>query len=263
MPDDVTPAERPARRGPFAALVRTVRRTDDFVLVLVLLVASYVLYAASGHGVVRTIVTVLYAATFVIAFRATDPTRRQRRALVVTFAAAVVVVGLSYAFLPEADADGIANIFVTAMLLVTLVSTLARVLRHPRVTLQTIAGALSAYLLVGMTFSTVFAVVSWLGPHPFFAGGGSEDLRAFQYFSFSTLTTTGYGDLAPLNPAGRGLANMESLTGQIFLATLVARLVASYRMLPLRGRRPAPASASTPDDAAPSSAGGDGSGAGQ
>ncbi|GAA4843722.1 hypothetical protein GCM10023221_22410 [Luteimicrobium xylanilyticum] len=253
MPDD---AARPWWHGPFAALRQAVRRTDDFVLVLVLLITSYVLFAASGQGLVRAVVIVLYALTFVIAFRATGPSRRQQVALAVTCVAAVVVVGLAYLLLPEADADGIANVFVTAMLLVTLVSTLSRVLRHRRVTLQTIAGALSAYLLVGMMFSTVFAVVSWLGPHPFFAGGGNEDLRSFQYFSFSTLTTTGYGDLAPLSPAGRALANMESLAGQIFLATLVARLVASYRMLPRRD----PDDDST-GDATPTR--GDGSGAGQ
>ncbi|WP_425814258.1 potassium channel family protein [Luteimicrobium sp. DT211] len=207
---------------------RAVRRTDDFVVVLVLLLTTYVLYSASGHGAVQVVVTALYVLAFLIAFRASAPSHRQRVAMVVTLVVAVVVVGVAYLTLPPSDAAGIGTVFVTVMLVVTLVSILGRVLRHPHVTLQSIAGALSAYLLVGMTFSAVFAVVSWLGPHPFFAGGGNENVRSFQYFSFTTLTTTGYGDLAPASPAGRSLANIEALTGQIFLATLVAGLVASY-----------------------------------
>jgi len=244
MPD--APARPPVNR-PLAALRHLVRRTDDFVVVLVLLTGTYVLYSASAHGVVRVIGTALYTFAFVVAFRAAEPTHRQRVAMTVTFLAAVVVVGLAFAFLSTEDATGVAEVFVTAMLIVTLVSVLQRVLRHPRVTLQSIAGALSAYLLLGMTFSALFTVVAWLGPHPFFVGGGNENIRSFQYFSFTTLTTTGYGDLSPQSPAGRGLANIEALTGQIFLATLVAALVASYRVRPLRRRR---AQTVAPDDAA-------------
>ncbi|MFC8732909.1 potassium channel family protein [Luteimicrobium sp. NPDC057192] len=244
-PDGARSPAPAARRGPWHAVRRLVRRADDFVVVLVLLLTTYVLYSASGHVAVQAVVTGLYVLTFLVAFQASDPTHRQKVAMAVTFAAAVVAVGLSAWLLPHGDARGVANAFVAAMLVVTLVAVLQRVLHHPRVTVQSIAGALSAYLLVGMTFSAVYAVVAWFGPHPFFAGGGHEDARSFQYFSFTTLTTTGYGDLAPSSPAGRSLANIEALTGQIFLATLVASLVASYGLRAWR-QPPAP-----PDDAPP------------
>jgi hypothetical protein len=65
----------------------------------------------------------------------------------------------------------------------------------------------------------------------FFAQGTPGNLRSdFQYFSFTTLTTLGYGDFTAAGSGGRAVAMLEAMTGQIFLATLVAKLVASFRM---------------------------------
>jgi hypothetical protein len=56
--------------------------------------------------------------------------------------------------------------------------------------------------------------------------GGPRGFAATIYFSFVTLTSTGYGDILPVNPFARSLANLESIVGQLFPATLLARLVA-------------------------------------
>jgi hypothetical protein len=63
----------------------------------------------------------------------------------------------------------------------------------------------------------------------FFASDQPATTQTFQYFSFTTLTTLGYGDFTAAGNGGRAVAILEALTGQIFLATLVARLVAAYR----------------------------------
>ncbi len=63
----------------------------------------------------------------------------------------------------------------------------------------------------------------------FFANRQPGNTQTFQYFSFTTLTTLGYGDFTAMDSSGRAVAVLEALTGQVFLATLVARLVAAFR----------------------------------
>jgi Ion channel len=63
----------------------------------------------------------------------------------------------------------------------------------------------------------------------FFANGETPNSKLFQYFSFTTLTTLGYGDFTAAGDAGRAVAVLEAVAGQMFLATLVARLVAGFR----------------------------------
>ena len=106
---------------------------------------------------------------------------------------------------------------------------LRRVLTKPTVSLQSIYGAVSAYMIIGLMFASIYAAMSRLESAQFFSAGSPANTRTFQYFSFTTLTTLGYGDFTAGTNGGRAVAVMEAMGGQIFLATLVARLVASYR----------------------------------
>jgi hypothetical protein len=114
------------------------------------------------------------------------------------------------------------------------VATLRYALRGRHVDLEHIASALSAYLLAGHLFGVAYHEINRLLPVSFsFAGQpvaqGALDLQSAIYFSFVTLTTLGYGDLAPLSPTVRGLAVSEAIAGQFYLAVLVARLVSAFR----------------------------------
>ena len=99
---------------------------------------------------------------------------------------------------------------------------------------------------------------------PFFANGQHASPQTFQYFSFATLTTLGYGDFTALQNSARAVAVIEALAGQVFLATLVARLVAAFRgpSQPARPavtrRRPPRALRRTPGDVASRAAPGQG-----
>jgi hypothetical protein len=115
-----------------------------------------------------------------------------------------------------------------AILLLAIVAVVRRVLIHRVVTLQTIFGALSAYLLIGFLFAALFSAVGHFGRAPLFAGGKPATTSTIQYFSFTTLTTVGYGDFAAAGEPARTLAVLDALTGQIFLVTLVARLVSIF-----------------------------------
>src|SRR5687767_10791754 len=93
------------------------------------------------------------------------------------------------------------------------------------VTFHRIEGSIIVYLLVGMIFTYVFhAVYLFAGPESFNNIKGTN-LKEFAYFSFTSLTTMGYGDITPVHPLARSLANFEALMGQLYPAILIARLV--------------------------------------
>ena len=87
--------------------------------------------------------------------------------------------------------------------------------------------ALSAYMLAGIFFGVFYWAIEQLGPGSFSAGTEFSRMTAL-YFSFITLATLGYGDIVPRSDVARGLAIVEAVGGQLFLAVLVARLVALY-----------------------------------
>jgi len=109
------------------------------------------------------------------------------------------------------------------------------VFRRGRVTYHRIVGAVLLYLLIAVGFATLFAFVGLSIPDAF-KGVAFEDDAALAselfYLSFVTLTTTGYGDIVPVHPLARSLCNIEAVIGQLYPATLLARLVT----LELRGR---------------------------
>jgi len=104
-----------------------------------------------------------------------------------------------------------------------------RVLAKPTVTIQSIYGALSAYLIIGLMYAAFFAAIQHLTAGSFFADHQPANTQTLQYFSFTTLTTLGYGDFTAAESGSRSVAVLEAVTGQVFLATLVARLVSAYR----------------------------------
>jgi hypothetical protein len=124
---------------------------------------------------------------------------------------------------------GVAATWTALLLLVLVVMILRQILAAEAVTLQSIFGAISTYLIIGLMFSAIYAAIYFLHNQHFFANNQRGDTSNFQYFSFTTLTTLGYGDFTANDAGGRAIAMLEAMTGQIFLATLVAKLVATFR----------------------------------
>jgi Ion channel len=102
------------------------------------------------------------------------------------------------------------------------------------VTLQTVFAVLSIYILLGMFFANVYGSIDVLGGNPFFAEGQQANVAHCLYYSFTTMTTVGYGDLTARTSLGHTLSVSEGLLGQIYLVTVVALIVTN-----LGRRRPA------------------------
>ena len=121
----------------------------------------------------------------------------------------------------------------SAFIFITVVGLVRELFSVKRVTLDTISAAICAYLLMGLGWGFLFAVVAIEHPGSFsrvlLVHSGSSpmfmSLHNFFYYSFVCLTTTGYGDIAPTSDPARVLSVLESVTGQMYLAILIARLV--------------------------------------
>jgi hypothetical protein len=203
-----------------------VRILDSYASLLVLLLANFLLLELvddARWGAVGSML--LAAAALVVAISDPEageglrPSHWVLVAICVALAPFVLIVnsssiiGLTY-LLP-------AGLLVTA----TLPVTLSRVLQHRRVTAETVLGALCAYVLIGLLFAFVYLAVSDLRDGPFFAQPGPHPQSEFLYYSFVALTTLGFGDLSPSVGLPQALTVFEALAGNIFLVTLVARLV--------------------------------------
>jgi hypothetical protein len=104
---------------------------------------------------------------------------------------------------------------------------LRQVLRPGPITSRRVQGAVAIYLLLGLFWGVAYETVELLQPGAFLILGqkGHAVLPQLGYFSFTTLTTVGFGDILPLNPVARSLAVFEALVGQLFPVLLIARLV--------------------------------------
>jgi hypothetical protein len=147
------------------------------------------------------------------------------RAAAVTGAVAVLIeiAGLLAGYRPLVIAGDALTMLLVAG---TIALVLARVGRSPRITLATVAAALSVYLLVAVGYADAFGLIDAARP-TFFAGSRPDRPVDYLYFSLVTITTTGYGDLVPRARLGQMVAASEAVIGQLYLVTVVAMAVAN------------------------------------
>jgi len=119
---------------------------------------------------------------------------------------------------------------VLVFLIMLTVVILSKVFSKGRVTTHRVKGAIAVYLLFGMTWSLLYGLLDQILPNAFSLAAGAdaftpERQETLTYFSFVTLTTLGYGDIVPTHEISRMFVVMEGLVGQLYPATLLARLV--------------------------------------
>jgi hypothetical protein len=140
---------------------------------------------------------------------------------------------------PSAGALRVANAVLVLLAPPVIVAGIVRILRAKQtVTLEAVFGVLSVYILLGMLFGFIFGSIDRFGGNPFFAGGQPATVAHCLYYSFTTLTTVGYGDLTARTNLGHTLSVSEALLGQIYLVTIVSLIVANLgRSRPAAGPR--------------------------
>src|SRR5213083_1949176 len=120
------------------------------------------------------------------------------------------------------------------ILIAFVVGNLLRfVLRAPSVNTEVLCASISAYLMLGLMWTMAYWLVDQLTPGGAFSFNtnvGTRSMSGFTgfYFSFITLSTVGYGDITPVSRVARMLAAMEAMTGLLYVAVLIARLVSLY-----------------------------------
>jgi Ion channel len=205
----------------------TVDRLPRFGFLLAAMVAEVVLGPFIVMGT-QSLTTVRLLA--VVVLLAALSVAGSGRIAVVLFAVAVSAHFL-WIISPRTDIAAMSEAARFVFLCYVLAVLVRRVMRDRVVTLDTVAGAACAYMLIGWVWGELFTLVEGWRPGSFIIPAGwltgpGRDLRStLMYFSFATLTTVGYGDIHPSNPASGMLCAAEALVGQLYLAIMIARMV--------------------------------------
>ena len=203
--------------------------------VLALLLVTFGFMASGPTGSWVPLVTVfLQGTTLMVALVASEAGRRLVHvSIVVIILAAVGAVAVLLS--DNSEAHGYASILSFLLVGVAPIAIVQSIWRRRVIDIQTVLGAISIYIFIGMFFAFIFESMGDISTNPFFAQQHTATIADYLYFSFVTLTTTGYGDLTAAGGLGRAFAVLEALFGQIYLVTIVALLVSQ---LATRIRRP-------------------------
>jgi Ion channel len=205
------------------------RMTNAFGLVLLLVAATYVMASLTRYSGWSAVgITALASTATAVAFGSSGAGTPRVRLAVAVGAVAVALAIL--AVLTEKSGFLAAAAVVQMVLLFAAAATVLRaVLSEAQVDFRTILGAISVYLIFGLLFTCLYVAIDRLQPGDFFIDEAGSQTGNFVFFSFTTLTTTGYGNLVPAAQPGKMVAGLEMLFGQIFLVTLIAGLVSLWR----------------------------------
>jgi hypothetical protein len=199
-------------------------------LLLLILFTTFFQMAASDNEAARVVTIFLQGFTLIAALTVSGV----RRWLVHFAAAVTAIAGLTALGIVIGSGDlDLGGGRVIGFLLVALappailIGVVRQARRSGKITVRTMFGVLCVYLLIGTAFAYAYGIISAIDDGTFFAEISNGDQSDFLYFSFTTMTTTGYGDLTAAHDLGRSLAITEALVGQIYLVTLVALIVSN------------------------------------
>ncbi len=177
----------------------------------------------------RAVAISIGALALLVAVRTARPSRATGwgAAMLLIAATAVVVAGIISGLAPRALSSSYGALVAGAVPLV-IARDLWRLVRDLGVTTQAVAGALVIYLSLGLAYAWVISLISQISDTPYFAQHTSGTLGDRVYFSFTALTTTGFGDFSAGTPVGHAVTVIEMLNGQLYLATVIGVLVGSF-----------------------------------
>jgi hypothetical protein len=238
--DALDPRAAPATRR--ARVKKALLAPDSYGLVLLLIVLTYALAVSQVDStLLGTIVVFVQIATVWFVLQ----TARARRA---ARAAALVVLALAGA---AALAGGIAGgdrsqllilLASTALYFIAPIVVMRHLVARSVIDRETVLGVIVAYLLIGMFFAFLYRLMGLVQPDPFFGGAGDATPSQALFFSFTTLSTTGFGNLVPSSSAGQTTAVAEMIIGQLFLITAVGKVISVWSPIKPSGDEAEPSS---------------------
>jgi len=219
--------------APTQAADQTTHRFVVLLVALIALLAGYPYFKDSTAGAFLGGVTSLVMLTGAVwALRWNRWSMR-----IVSLLALATVAASTMAYLGEVRGHPVVEGTFAAFYAFTTFAIFREVITTQRVVADTLYGAICVYLLVGMTFGSLFDMIETLHPGSFQINSESAGLteirwRTLIFFSFMTLTTIGYGDITPATTQTQSLAAIEGVLGVLYVAVLIARTVSIYARQP-------------------------------
>ncbi len=204
--------------------------TVELLIALALLFVSFPFVEEIKGGDI--IVSILFSLVLISAVLAVS-NRRSTLVVAVLLAIPAIIGRWIDHFRPHLVPPAVFLIAGLVLVAFVLINLLRFVLRAPSVSIEVLCASISAYLMLGLAWTMAYWLVDQLTPGGAFSfntNGGPRSMNGFTgfYFSFITLSTVGYGDITPVSKIARWLAAMEAMTGLLYVAVLIARLVALY-----------------------------------
>jgi hypothetical protein len=194
-------------------------------LYLLITVLLYLIMMPLAESLVklRFLLTIFFSATLLAAIYAVS---QNRKILIISVILAVPVLGLLWAnqYFQTHTLSLFNSFFTIVFLIFFIFFLLSSVFKAKHVTADVIYTAIVGYLFIGLMWAFVYSILESFFPGSF-ATSQSHTMQTYTYYSFVTLTTLGYGDIAPITPQARSFAILEAIIGQIYLTVLIARLV--------------------------------------
>ena len=214
---------------PWRRLSRAFITEDSYGFVLLLVMVTYTVSVSVTQTWAGSIVLTVQLATVWFTLRTSQARPVVRRIADIVLCLAAVAAVLSFFVHQSGNERG--GIFVVCSLLYLIApfSIVRHLILRRDIDTETLLGAVSAYLLIGMFFAFAYQAAGEFGSVPFFGTAGHGSLSQDLFFSFVTMTTVGYGNLVPAANPGQSLAVLEALIGQLFLVVAVGKIISSYR----------------------------------
>jgi hypothetical protein len=229
MPEDAEMQDQQRADRALRRLLRSFRSADSYGLVLVMIVITYALAVLLPEGWAMPIIILAQIGTVWLALHTSLARPRLLGAAGALFALALVtaVIGL---YAPSGSTlRGLVFLAGSLLYFVAPIAIVRHIGSRRIVDQETLLGALAAYLCFGMAFAFVYRFLGEIQGGDFFGADGDGLMSEDLFFSFVTLTTTGYGNLVPAGNPGQSFAVVEALLGQLFLVTAVAKIISAWR----------------------------------
>jgi hypothetical protein len=235
-------ASESARRHPVRHLARAMVSPDSYGSVLLLILFTYLFSVSVTSSWAASLVITVQIGTVWAVLHVSRARRPVRRIAAVLFLIAAISAVINLFVGKETTGEGAVALMSAVLYLIAPFSITRSLIFRREVDLQTVLGAIDIYLLVGMLFAFIYRFLGVIQPSAFFgAAVGDGKVPQDLFFSFTTLTTTGYGNYVPAGNPGQSFAVAEMLIGQLFLVIAVAKVINAYTpvRLPIGGSQPA------------------------